>query len=155
MLSRNSIPNSCTASNSHTVSNSCTASSNRMPSQMVAAFLSNLTIPNSSQCSSMSRCTVLEKTGSVRFRVRRSVCLPNQLRDSNQIAYWKHGAYHHADPPLSAGRHSLRGQLSLRWSTRLVMVNSAWGLDTAYDQKQLATRPPMIRELSFIFLNNM
>ncbi|KZV37761.1 hypothetical protein F511_31143 [Dorcoceras hygrometricum] len=79
--------------------NNCT------PSQMVAAFRSDAIIP-------------LEY-------VDQFAC-PDQLRVSDQIAYWKqHEAYQHADPPLNAGRHSLQGQLSSRRSTQLAMVNSA------------------------------
>ncbi|KZV19928.1 psbP domain-containing protein 1, chloroplastic [Dorcoceras hygrometricum] len=78
--------------------------------------------------SGMRSCTVPEKpVGSDLEYADRFVC-PDQLWALDQIAYWKqHGAYQHVEPPLSAGRHSLRGQLSLRMSTRLSMVNSARG----------------------------
>ncbi|KZV18727.1 ABC transporter D family member 2, chloroplastic [Dorcoceras hygrometricum] len=98
----------------------------------------------------MSRCTVPEKPIRSGLEYTDKFAFPDQLRASDQITYWKqHGADQHTDPPLSADHHSLRGQLSfrwstqldgqliLRWSTQLATVNSAWGLNTAYDLKQL------------------
>ncbi|KZV51613.1 ATP-dependent zinc metalloprotease FTSH 9, chloroplastic [Dorcoceras hygrometricum] len=88
----------------------------------------------------INRCTVSEKSVWSDLEYTDRFDCPDQLGASDQIAHSKwHGAYQHADPPLSVGRHSLRGQLSLRWSTQLATVNSAWGLNTTYDLKQLVT----------------
>ncbi|KZV25895.1 hypothetical protein F511_30734 [Dorcoceras hygrometricum] len=125
---------------------------------MVATFRSDATIPNSSQRSRHKQVYCFRKTDSVGFRVRRLVHL---LRSAQGF-----GPYHVLETSRSrlARRPSLQcrssqltrstqlvmvklacdDQLSSWRSTQLATVNSVWGLDTAYDLKQLAIRPFVI-----------
>ncbi|KZV24748.1 hypothetical protein F511_29800 [Dorcoceras hygrometricum] len=134
MLSKNVISNSCTASTAaliqtvtllRTVTLFRTVAllqSDRTPTQMVAGFRSDATIPNSSQRSRHEQVYYSRKTDSVRFRVRRSVRLPRSAQgfglDHVLETAWSRSAYR-PSPQRSSSQ--------LTRSTQLPMVNSARG----------------------------